>query len=319
MHVPTVSVVIPCFNQGHFLGEAIESVCRQSLPATELFVVDDGSTDTTPIVARRHPAVRYLYQPNLGLARARNRGARASTCEFVVFLDANDRLRPDALHVGTRELRSRTGVALTYGRCQRIDERGEPLPTTPPAALGHDVYASLLTENPIWTPAVAMFRREACGPALRFDPSIDASADYELYLRLARAHPVHEHGEVVAEYRRHRGSMSHDAALMLRTTLQVMRRQRPYLDTPRRERAYRDGLRAWRTLHGEQIVEQLRSEWQARRAVRRVARTVAWLARYYPGGLARHALRKLHRAANEDRRAARRARVRDASNSAWRA
>ena len=127
MHVPTVSVVIPCFNQGHFLAEAIESVQAQTLPAAELVVVDDGSTDATGVVARRYATARYLVQRNLGLARARNRGLRAARGEFLVFLDADDRLRPGALAAGVRELRAHPTAALTYGRCQRIDEQGRPV------------------------------------------------------------------------------------------------------------------------------------------------------------------------------------------------
>ncbi len=130
MHVPTVSVVIPCFNQGHFLAEAIDSVFAQTLPPSELLIVDDGSTDDTAAVARRYSSARYLAQPNLGLARARNRGLRAARSEFLVFLDADDRLRPGALDAGVEGTRSAPGGGVspmaaasastsTGGRCRR--------------------------------------------------------------------------------------------------------------------------------------------------------------------------------------------------------
>ena len=173
MHVPTVSVVIPCFNQGHFLAEAIDSVFGQTLPPTELLIVDDGSTDDTAAVARRYSSARYLAQPNLGLARARNRGLRAARSEFLVFLDADNRLRPGALDAGVKALEAHPAAALAYGRCQRIDEHGRPLPTGTPVPLGPDAYASLLRHNPIWTPAVAMFRRDAIDDVLRFEPGIE--------------------------------------------------------------------------------------------------------------------------------------------------
>src|SRR5215213_3125487 len=94
---PLVSVVIPCYNQAHFLGEAIESVLAQSYPNFEIVVVDDGSTDDTSEVAGSYPKVRLVRQENQGLSGARNAGLARSEGEYVVFLDADDRLRPEAL------------------------------------------------------------------------------------------------------------------------------------------------------------------------------------------------------------------------------
>jgi glycosyltransferase involved in cell wall biosynthesis len=287
-------VVIPCFNQGHFLAEALESVREQSLPPGEIIVVDDGSTDRTRVVAARY-AVSYVSQPNLGLARARNRGLRAARGDFLVFLDADDRLRPRALEIGLRELEADPSAALVYGRGQRIDAAGRPLPTSPPEPLGHDAYEGLLQRNPIWTPGLAMFRRNVCGATLHFDPAVDASADYELYLRLARRHRMRAHAETVADYRQHPGSMSRNAALMLSTTLQVLHAQRRHLDTARRQRAYQEGLRNWRALYGDQVVDEVRSDWRDVRRWPALARSLAVLLRHYPAGLAVHARRKMQR------------------------
>src|ERR687897_2148299 len=73
-----VSVVIPCYNQAHFLGEAIESVLAQDYPHFEIVVVDDGSTDNTSEVASGYAGVRGIRQENRGLAEARNTGIRHS-------------------------------------------------------------------------------------------------------------------------------------------------------------------------------------------------------------------------------------------------
>jgi glycosyltransferase involved in cell wall biosynthesis len=90
---PLVSVVIPCHNQAQFLGDAIDSVVRQTYPNLEIVIVDDGSTDETPEVARRH-LVLLLTQPRRGVCAAVNRGVRASRGEFVMRLDADDVLEP---------------------------------------------------------------------------------------------------------------------------------------------------------------------------------------------------------------------------------
>ena len=110
-----VSVVIPCYNQAHFLGEAIESVLAQTYPHREIVVVDDGSPDNTREVASRYPGVRYVRQENQGLAAARNTGLRHSSGSYLVFLDADDRLLPEALEVGLRQLQIGLPGVVTRG------------------------------------------------------------------------------------------------------------------------------------------------------------------------------------------------------------
>src|SRR5438552_15451366 len=75
-----VSVIIPCYNQAHFLHEAIESVLAQTYSNGEILVVDDGSSDATATVARRYPLVRYVYQENAGPSVARNTGLKQTRC-----------------------------------------------------------------------------------------------------------------------------------------------------------------------------------------------------------------------------------------------
>src|SRR4051812_37238486 len=85
-----VSIVITCFNQAHYLREAIDSVLAQTYPNFDILVVDDGSDDNTAEIAGRQAGVRYVRQRNTGLAGARNRGIAESRGEYLVFLDADD-------------------------------------------------------------------------------------------------------------------------------------------------------------------------------------------------------------------------------------
>ena len=87
------SVIIPCFNQGQYLSEAIESAVAQTEAPLEIIVVDDGSTDDTAKVASRYP-IRLIRQKNAGVSAARNAGIAATTGQNIVCLDADDRLRP---------------------------------------------------------------------------------------------------------------------------------------------------------------------------------------------------------------------------------
>jgi glycosyltransferase involved in cell wall biosynthesis len=287
MSSPFVSVVIPCLNQGHYLRHALESVLAQTLRPAEVVVVDDGSTDDTAKVAREYAGVRCVQQPNRGLASARNVGAAHTTGEHVVFLDADDRLRPDALRVGVRELTAHPTCALVWGRCVRIDEHGRELPTVPPPPVVGDAYEVLLRNNFIWTPAVAMFRRSVCGQLMHFNPAVDASADYDLYLRIVRRFPIHGHSATVAEYRLHGASMSSNASVMLASTMEVLRAQRPYVARRRAyARAYDQGRRSWQSHYGEQLLRELTEGGQDLGGWRQVGARVAVLARYYPRGLA---------------------------------
>src|SRR5215831_17387476 len=92
-----VSVIIPCYKQAYFLPDSIGSVLAQTYPGTELIVVDDGSPDNVSELVERYPGARCVQQENRGLAEARNAGFRASTGAYVVFLDADDRLIPNAV------------------------------------------------------------------------------------------------------------------------------------------------------------------------------------------------------------------------------
>lgn len=87
----SVSVVIPVFNRKCYLPEAIESVFNQSVPPYEVIVVDDGSTDGSAEVIKSFASVRYHFQPNQGVAAARNQGVRLAEGSFFAFLDSDDR------------------------------------------------------------------------------------------------------------------------------------------------------------------------------------------------------------------------------------
>src|SRR4051812_43257112 len=94
----SISVVIPAFNAEPYLGAAIESVLGQTRSAAQVIVVDDGSTDATSAVAEKFDdAVILIQQRNAGVSAARNNGAAAVAADWLLFLDADDLLRPDAL------------------------------------------------------------------------------------------------------------------------------------------------------------------------------------------------------------------------------
>jgi len=283
---PLVSVVIPCFNQAHFLTEAIESVFAQTYPHVEIVVVDDGSTDNTSEIAARYPGARCVRQENSGLAGARNTGLRRSNGEYLVFLDSDDRLLPDAIQLGLESLAERPECAFVSGQSRVIAQDGGVLWERQPQPAERDSYAALLRRNYIATTAVVLFRRAVFEAVGVFDTSVDACADYEMYLRIARTYPVCSHDRVVIDYRLHGGNMSRNAELMLEMFLKVLRRQRPYVRRdPGLRAAYREGLRMGGSEFAGRLVQAVRDRLFERRSGAAV-RGLAALARHYPRGLA---------------------------------
>lgn len=114
---PKVSIVIPCFNHGEFLHEAVDSVLNANRSDVELIVVDDGSTDERTqqeMHALETGRIRLIRQENKGLSAARNAGIRASTGQYILPLDADNRIRPAYIEHGVRMLDANPEVGIVY-------------------------------------------------------------------------------------------------------------------------------------------------------------------------------------------------------------
>ncbi|HET7506925.1 MAG TPA: glycosyltransferase [Solirubrobacterales bacterium] len=248
-----VSVVIPCFRQAHFLPEAIESVLAQEHGAIEVIVVDDGSPDNVGEVAARYPGVKCLRQENGGLAAARNTGLAEATGELVLFLDADDRLLPEAVGRGLEELRADPEAMMAAGTWRLIGEAGEALPADPPQQPA-EAFPALLESCFISTPAAVLYRRRLFEEIGGFDPEVSASADYDLYLRTAASFPVRLHQHPVAEYRRHGANMTRDPELIMAAETTVLERRVPLVaDDPELSEALERGIERSRAYHGVRL------------------------------------------------------------------
>jgi glycosyltransferase involved in cell wall biosynthesis len=289
-----VSVVIPCYNQARYLSDAIESALAQEAGSPEVIVVDDGSTEPVADVVTRYAGACLVRQPNGGVAAARNTGLRACSRPYVVFLDADDRLTPDALTVGLAALEAHPDAAGAIGLCRVIDPQGRPRPFRQQPPVEADVYAALLRSNFVWMPAEAIYRRDAVLRAGGFDVATPAAADYDLYLRIARDHPIVVHRGVVAEYRLHDENMSANGLLMLRSTLRVLERQWPHARRrPDHRAAYAEGHRFWRAFYGDRVVEEIRSSLRVKGRRRRALTWALALLRLHPRGVALQIFRKV--------------------------
>lgn len=287
-----VSIIIPCYNHARFLPEAIESALKQSWSRCEVIVVDDGSTDNTSEVARRYAGVTLVRQENRGLSAARNAGFRVSTGDVVIFLDADDRLWPDAARIAIEVFAAHPLAAMVFGHCRVVNTTGLPRRTNV-IRVRACYYEELLRDNSIWTPAMAAFRRSVLDIVGPFDETNSPAADYDLYLRISRDFPVVAHDATVVDYRQHAENMSRDHVLMLEATLKVLRAQEPHLlRDPRRAPAYREAVANWRACYGERLVERFRTSLRQRR-FRAACADAAHLLRLYPSGVRHHVTKKL--------------------------
>jgi hypothetical protein len=166
-----IGVVIPAYNAGHFLSEAIESVRAQTLGNWECIIVDDGSTDETPrlLSSYRDPRIQSVRQKNCGEREARFWGFSLTRAPKIVFLDADDRLLPDTLARYVRFLDDHISVGVAYGERILINKEGQPFGWRGSAFLNKhpvgDVLESILRRPFLSTPSQACLRREAVPPA----------------------------------------------------------------------------------------------------------------------------------------------------------
>jgi glycosyltransferase involved in cell wall biosynthesis len=242
---PLVSVIIPCYNQGKYLGEAIESILAQTYRHFEIIVIDDGSTDETGEVAGRYEGVRCVRQENRGLSGARNRGIEESRGELMVFVDADDRLKRGGLEAGVKAMREHADCSLVFGHYENIMQDGS-LTLPPRLCAESEHYLELLRLNFIGMHATVMYRRSVLDKVGGFDTSLRACEDYDIYFRIAREHKIVCHHELVAEYRQHPAQMSRDPILMLKSVKAVFNSQKRFIKGDRQyEEAYNSGVRYW--------------------------------------------------------------------------
>ena len=199
-----VSVIVPSFNGERYLEAALRSALDQTLPPTEVIVVDDGSTDRSAEIAESFgDPVRCLRQANSGIAEARNRGLSSATGELIAFLDQDDVWPPRKLEAQVEALRANPEVGVVSGRMQVIDGA---LPGRPWSARGR-------REAPAGTHlGAALIRRSVFDRIGPLDEDVGRGADDVEWLVRARDLGVRRLNldEVTLLYRWHGGNTSSD-------------------------------------------------------------------------------------------------------------
>lgn len=198
---PSISIIVPCFNYGHFLADALESLLAQDFSSWECIIVDDGSVDDSAQVAlnyvNRDPRFHLIRQPNAGLSAARNAGLKAAKGEFIQLLDADDGIAPQKLGIQLAYLNQHPEAAMVYGDPQFFSEsmnektkewiddikRNRHLRRS---ACGSELMHMLVHENFIETSG-PLLRRGVLDTIGMFDVSYRSYEDWQFWFRAAEA------------------------------------------------------------------------------------------------------------------------------------
>ncbi len=184
MHRPRISVIIPAYNEEKRIAGAIGSVDRQHFAGKEVIVVDNGCTDRTAEIARRH--ARVVREPRKGISQARNAGARAARGDILFFMDADARMCGGALGAVDRAFRDMS-VAIATGPILPLERR----PTRSASVIfkfsfNMLVKASIALHRPYFVGADIVVRRSAFDAVHGFDERLKGCEDGNISKRAAR-------------------------------------------------------------------------------------------------------------------------------------
>ncbi len=200
-----VSIIIPCYNQAHFLADAITSALCQTYPEKEIIIVNDGSTDNTGAVVKyfdqrknkNRPEIIYIEQENKGLSAARNAGVKHSSGNWIVCLDADDKLAPNYIEktIGISDIVC-TGT-VEFGDRSRLWK----------SPLTNVYYEQLLVKNRL--NYAAIYKKEVWNKVGGYDEQMKIGfEDWKMWLDAAKAgFKIRIISEFLFFYRKHGKSM----------------------------------------------------------------------------------------------------------------
>lgn len=201
-----VSVIIPCYNYGRFLPEALESILAQTYKNWECIIVDDGSTDNTKEVAlqyvQKDSRFKYVYQANGGVSSARNRALQEVTGSYIQLLDADDLLESEKFRLQAAFLEENPDVDLVYSNMiffrnadkAVLSEAKLLLNKKPVSGSGEALLTSLLDDN-TFLPSCTLSRKSLYDDVGLFKKGIEGIEDWDYFYRAALLQKVFNHDD----------------------------------------------------------------------------------------------------------------------------
>jgi len=220
--VKSVSVIIPTYNYGRFIGEAVDSALAQTRAPLEVIVVDDGSTDdTAEVLAAYSDRVRVLRQKNSGVAMARNAGIAAARGEYLAFLDSDDAWYPRKLERQMPRFDAEPSLGLVHCGAETIDSAGRTLKTSVDGMEGRVAEAMLRLDREVIMPqgSSIVVPKRVAEEVGGFDARLPPSEDWDFCYRVAARYAVGYVPEVLVRYRLHGSGIHMNIARMERAML----------------------------------------------------------------------------------------------------
>jgi glycosyltransferase involved in cell wall biosynthesis len=222
--MPRFSIVIPTYNYGRFVGRAIDSALAQDGGDYEVLVVDDGSTDDTPAVLQRYAGrIRACRHDNRGAAATRNRAAELAAGEWLLFLDADDRLLPDALPHFRAAISACPDARMVFGHHISVSADGCRRESKPQPALRSRMenFRDYLDRKLGISHGAIVFRRDNFS-VLRYPEGITNGEDIVLFAQTLAMFPCATFPQATVEIHAHAGRMRDNIAAILQTGLKTV-------------------------------------------------------------------------------------------------
>lgn len=192
--IQKVSVIVPMYNAGPYIAEALESILTQTLPVSEIFVIDDGSTDNGCGIVGGYSNVVLLKKDHSGISDTLNQGLKYASGEYIAFLDADDRWIADKTEKQVRLLAEDDDLAMVFGHAERFQSIGE----------GNTYEEIIIDRMPGLVLQGGLFRHSAFQKVGLFsaDPDVNPFMDWYARALAAGLEPV-IHDQVVFQRRIH--------------------------------------------------------------------------------------------------------------------
>ena len=227
MTEPAVSVVIPAYNAGRYVGDAISSALAQTRPPAEVIVVDNASTDSTPALLEQFGEQTKVLRvtPNRGIGGARNLGARTSTGDLLAFLDADDVWLPEKLELQVACLLSDDSIGLVHCGIRRADSELRPVEDRTRGLSGDDLAAAMLlhqgTDLLHPSGSTMLVSRAALERVGYFDEELSGAEDWDLTYRIAKSFRIGFVSTPLVTYREHTTNVHRNIPYMERALLRA--------------------------------------------------------------------------------------------------
>lgn len=264
--LPLVSVVIPTYNYGHFVCEAIESALAQTYPHIEVIVVDDGSRDDTKKRLEQYGSkIRTVYQDNRGLSAARNTGIKEAKGVYIAFLDSDDIWIPKKIEQQIQAFEGKTSLGIVSCSNLEINEKGDVLGEVLKQDFKNrkELIDNLILRNVISGGSNAVVRKDCFSKIGLFDETLNSSEDWDMWLRITYHYDVKIVEAPLVKVRVSPKSMSSapNASRMLQNELKVLDKYFSQNGMPQLQKlkakalSYRYFCAAWAYLTSQDIHE----------------------------------------------------------------